>query len=196
MSKQSAPGAGAAVAVKALTDASRVAELHRLLHDAFAALAIEPPSGVLKETLDDFCNRLQRETALVAEATAPPDTGALVGGAFCIEQQQSLYVGRLAVRNDFRRRGVASALKRRQRRRRFAAASTASRYRPALRLPTTSRCLVGTDSWSSQKPAIPASRFRRPTTWSSGSFKGRRPRCDARTAGTLAGTGAQPEPKG
>lgn len=98
------------VAVKVLTDVARVGELHRLVHDAFAPLAIDPPSGALRETIADFEDRLQREIALVAEATAPPHRGALVGSAFCIPQDDALYIGRLAVRSDFRRRGVASAL--------------------------------------------------------------------------------------
>jgi ribosomal protein S18 acetylase RimI-like enzyme len=99
-----------AVLVKTFTAPSRIAELHRLVQDAFANLPIDPPSGVLKEAVADFQKRLQNETVLVAEALDPPDKGALVGSMFCIEQNDALYVGRLAVRNDFRRRGVASAL--------------------------------------------------------------------------------------
>lgn len=99
-----------AISVKALNDVSRVVELHRLVQGAFAALPIDPPSGVLKETLADFRDRLQRETALVAESLEPLNRGALVGSVFCVEQSSALYVGRLAVRLDFRRRGVASAL--------------------------------------------------------------------------------------
>ena len=41
----------AAISIKVLTDASRVIELHRLVQSAFADLSIDPPSGVLKETL-------------------------------------------------------------------------------------------------------------------------------------------------
>jgi GNAT superfamily N-acetyltransferase len=100
----------AAFSVKTFSDVSRVTELHRLVHDAFANLPIDPPSGVLMETVADFRDRLRRETALIAEAHDAPDKGALVGSVFCIEQEGALYVGRLAVRSDYRRRGVASAL--------------------------------------------------------------------------------------
>jgi len=99
-----------AIVVKSFNDASRVAELHGLVQGAFANLPIDPPSGVLKETLADFEKRLQNETALVAEALGPLDKGVLIGSMFCIEQDDALYVGRLAVRSDFRGQGVASAL--------------------------------------------------------------------------------------
>lgn len=96
--------------VKPFSDVSRVIELHGLVHAAFADLPIDPPSGVLRETVTDFRERLRRETALVAEALDAPNAGALVGSVFCVEQDNALYVGRMAVRSDFRRRGVASAL--------------------------------------------------------------------------------------
>lgn len=92
-------------AITKLVDPARVDELHHLVIGAFAALAIDPPSGVLKETVADFHERLKSETALIAEAD-----GALVGSVFCAPKNTSLYIGRLAVRDDFRRRGVASAL--------------------------------------------------------------------------------------
>jgi GNAT superfamily N-acetyltransferase len=88
-----------------LTDISRIDELHDLVTNAFRDLAIDPLSGVLKETVDDFRNRLKSETALVVEVE-----GALVGGVFCATRKDSLYVGRLAVRDDFKRKGIASAL--------------------------------------------------------------------------------------
>lgn len=94
-----------AFAITRLTDSSRIAELHALVTAAFGALPIDPPSGVLKETVNDFCRRLETETALVADAN-----GALLGGMFCAHQHDALYVGRLAVRADLRRLGVASAL--------------------------------------------------------------------------------------
>ena len=91
--------------VTRLVDPARVGELHALVVSAFGGLAIDPPSGVLKESVTDFVERLTSEIALVAEAQ-----GTLVGSVFCAEKEGSLYVGRLAVRDDFRRRGVASAL--------------------------------------------------------------------------------------
>jgi ribosomal protein S18 acetylase RimI-like enzyme len=94
-----------AFSIATLTDTARVGELHSLVIAAFRDLAIQPPSGVLKESAADFLARLKTETALVAEAQ-----DALVGSVFCAEKDNSLYIGRLAVRDDFRRRGVASAL--------------------------------------------------------------------------------------
>jgi ribosomal protein S18 acetylase RimI-like enzyme len=98
-------GVTPAFSITALTDSTRVGELHDLVIAAFRDLAIDPPSGVLKETASDFLARLKTETALVAEVE-----GALVGSVFCAREPNSLYIGRLAVRDDFRRRGVASAL--------------------------------------------------------------------------------------
>ena len=95
----------AAFTIFHLTDATRVDELHALVTAAFRNLQVDPPSGVLKETAEDFLARLSSETALVAERDA-----TLIGGVFCAEKTDSLYVGRLAVRHDVRRFGVASAL--------------------------------------------------------------------------------------
>jgi tRNA threonylcarbamoyladenosine biosynthesis protein TsaE len=94
-----------AVSIVTFTDAARIDELYRLVVGAFRHLPIDPPSGMLKETPADFLTRLKTETALVAEAG-----GVLVGSVFCAPIEDALYIGRLAVRDDFRRRGVASAL--------------------------------------------------------------------------------------
>lgn len=88
-----------------LTDTVRLPELYALVQDVFGALAIDPPSSVLKETLADFEKRLRSETAIVAEAS-----GRLIGGVFCIPQGDALYIGRLTVAPAWRRRGVAGAL--------------------------------------------------------------------------------------
>ncbi len=94
-----------AVTVSRLTDPARAAELLALAHSAFGALAIDSPSGVLKETVADFAARLQTETCFVIE-----QHGRIVGSVFCIPQGDALYIGRLAVVPEFRRRGLAGAL--------------------------------------------------------------------------------------
>jgi len=88
-----------------LIDIARLPELYALVQAVFGALAIDPPSSVLTETLADFEKRLHAETAIVAEADH-----RLIGGVFCIPQGNALYIGRLTVAPDWRRRGVAGAL--------------------------------------------------------------------------------------
>ncbi len=91
--------------VRHLTDASRADELLALAHGAFGELPIDPPSSVLKETAADFAARLKSETCFAIE-----DNGRLIGSVFCIRQEDALYIGRLAVAPDCRRRGIATAL--------------------------------------------------------------------------------------
>ena len=86
-------------------DALRVNELLALAHGAFRDLAIDPPSSALKETAADFAARLRSETCFVVEVD-----GRLIGLVFCARQHDALYIGRLAVAAEWRRRGVASAL--------------------------------------------------------------------------------------
>ena len=91
--------------ITTFADVARIDELYRLVVAAFRDLPIDPPSSVLKESAADFLARLKTETALVAEAK-----GAMVGSVFCAAEDNALYIARLAVRDDFRRKGVASAL--------------------------------------------------------------------------------------
>lgn len=91
--------------VRRCSDVSRAAELHAFAQSVFGALAIDPPSSVLKETVADFVARLQDETCFVVE-----DNGKPVACIFCAMDGDALYVGRLAVATALRRRGVAKAL--------------------------------------------------------------------------------------
>ena len=95
----------AGYSVDRFNDAKRFEELHQFVQDAFRDLPIDPPSSSLKETLADFAARFKSDTIFVAS-----DAGELIGSIFCTPEDDALYVGRLAVRPDWRRRGVASAL--------------------------------------------------------------------------------------
>ena len=111
----------AGYSVHRFNDAKRLEELHRFVQDAFRDLPIDPPSSSLKETLADFAARFRSDAIFVAS-----DAGDLIGSIFCTPKQDALYVGRLAVRPDWRRRGVASAL--------IEAAQAEARLRGAARM--------------------------------------------------------------
>jgi predicted N-acetyltransferase YhbS len=97
----------ASFAISRWSDAYSFAELHALLHRVFGALDIDPPSGMLRETVADLRRRAQAQTQTIFVATGG---GALIGNVCCEERPNALYIGRLAVDAGWRRRGVARAL--------------------------------------------------------------------------------------
>jgi predicted N-acetyltransferase YhbS len=82
--------------------------LSRLIVSAFSSytIRIDPPSGALKETPDAIREKLKSHDAAIAEIG-----GVAVGCVLFAEQDEDvLYVGRLAVDPAWRRRGIARAL--------------------------------------------------------------------------------------
>ena len=101
----SAVAAASSFVIRRATDADPLDALLALVHEAFAALAIDPPSSVLKETRADIAERVRSQSVFIAEAG-----GRIVGAVFCEQKADELYVGRLAVAPQWRRRGIARTL--------------------------------------------------------------------------------------
>lgn len=95
--------APAGIRTSRLDDAARFGEVLALVHEAFAGL--EPPSGVMSETVADIEQRFKAGPVLIAEAGAE-----LVGSVFCAVNGDALYLTRLATLPAWRRRGIAQAL--------------------------------------------------------------------------------------
>jgi len=82
-------------------------ELLRLLQEAFAPMEarIDPPSSVLRLTPSSLAAKAHEETLFIAT-----EHGELIGCVFARPQGDGLYVGKLAVRHDRQRAGVARRL--------------------------------------------------------------------------------------
>ncbi|MGB7259725.1 MAG: GNAT family N-acetyltransferase [Pseudolabrys sp.] len=89
--------------VRRWTAPERLDELLAVVHSAFREF--EPPSGVLKETLDHLTARFHNETFLVALAG-----NDIIGSVFCARKDDALYLTRMAVVPAWRKRGVGRAL--------------------------------------------------------------------------------------
>jgi len=81
----------------------RLADILALVHAAFAGL--EPPSGVLNETVADIAARQRGGIVIVAQSG-----NDFIGSIFCAPQGDALYLTRLAVVPAWRKRGVARAM--------------------------------------------------------------------------------------
>src|SRR5579864_371986 len=85
-------------------DASTVAEM---IVEAFSMYreSLNPPPSALLETATTILEKLKIERCIVAEIG-----GVTVGCVMCKPENAGVYLGRLAVRPTYRRRGIAQAL--------------------------------------------------------------------------------------
>ncbi len=95
--------AAPAFTVARWTSCDRLDDILAMLHAAFAGL--EPPSGVLGETVADLAARQRNGIVLVAEAG-----DEFIGSVFCAMKGDGLDLTRLAVAPARRQRGVGRAL--------------------------------------------------------------------------------------
>ena len=96
-------GGVADITTSRLADAARFGEVLALVHEAFRGL--EPPSGVLSETIADIEQRFKAGPLLIAQVG-----DELVGSVFCAVKDDALYLTRLATLPAWRRRGIGRAL--------------------------------------------------------------------------------------
>jgi GNAT superfamily N-acetyltransferase len=91
------------VAITRCTDTAQFAGILKLVHEAFGRLS--PPSGALRETIDDVAARFKAGPILIAE-----EGGELIGSVFCAVKGDGLYLTRMAVRPSRQGQGVGRAL--------------------------------------------------------------------------------------
>ncbi len=92
-----------ACTVARCADDSRRADILMLVHAAFAGLS--PPSGALRETVEDVAVRFAAGPVLIAQAG-----DELIGSVYGAVKEDGLYLTRMAVRPDWQKRGVGRAL--------------------------------------------------------------------------------------
>jgi ribosomal protein S18 acetylase RimI-like enzyme len=95
--------APAAFSIQRWTSSDRLDDIMAMIHGAFAGL--QPPSGVLKETVADLAARQRDGLVLVAQSGE-----RFIGSVFCARKDDALYLTRLATAPDWRRRGIGRAL--------------------------------------------------------------------------------------
>ncbi len=81
--------------------------LHQLLKDCFAYMdgRIDPPSSLMRMTPDLLREKAGQETLVVALCNHE-----LVACGFLRETDQTIYIGKLAVKQAFRRRGILKSI--------------------------------------------------------------------------------------
>jgi ribosomal protein S18 acetylase RimI-like enzyme len=84
-----------------------VAAIHRIMRAAFAEYAVgfDPPSGALRETVEDVVKAMQEGGAILAR-----EGSEAAGTARFRIEPAYMYVGRVAVLPSFRGRGIGSAM--------------------------------------------------------------------------------------
>ncbi|WP_374382511.1 GNAT family N-acetyltransferase [Dongia sp.] len=111
-------------------DTADVPQLVNLIHLCFAELAVlTPPSGAAGETLESISALLEKGAIFKALAG-----DQLVGCVVAEDKGAEIYIGRLAVRPDCRRQGIAGQL--------LAAAEDYARARGAARLTLNVRLVL------------------------------------------------------
>jgi GNAT superfamily N-acetyltransferase len=101
-----ARAAGAVPAVREARE-GEAADVARVLERAFREYdgRLDPPSGVFAETPESLARQIASRQVLVCDAGAE-----VVGCAFCIPEDEHLYVGRFGVVPEWRRAGVGALL--------------------------------------------------------------------------------------